>query len=368
MKFNTINLKYSILIFFLYVGTICAQTLDADYLKFIDSIVSPFQETPGMTLLVAKDGNVLYKKAYGYANYELKAPNKTHYSFAIGSVSKQFTAVAILKLAENNKLSIKDNVKKYLPWFKTQEQNKITIEHLLSHTSGVKDFFTNEDFIEHFVKPFSKDSMLQYMIKEIPFESNPGAKYKYNNAGYVYLKLIIEQASGLSFDEFMTEEIFKPLNMDATFVGSPNKLVHGTVTGYNVSRDGNKKILRESYLHQNLNWVGGAGTIYSSVEDMLKWDESFYTNKIISSESINLAQTPFTLNDGTKTKYGFGFEVDTDNGVKIITHSGLINGFEANMIRIPKYQIYIVGMSNRIDFAPDFIYTLAKKMIKNEPN
>jgi len=362
MKHRIIKLEYALIITLLSLGTMYSQTLKPNNLKFIDSIISPIKDSPGMTLLVAKDGNVLYKDAFGYANYELKTPNKTNYSFAIGSISKQFTAIAILKLAENNKLSIKEKVKKYLPWFNTKAQEKITIEHLLSHTSGVKDFFTNEDFIDYFVKPFSKDTMLEYLKKEIPFESSPGSQYKYNNAGYVYLSLIIEQVSGISYDEYMTEEIFKPLQMNSTFVGSPNKLVFGTVTGYNISRDEEKKILRESYLHLNLNWVNGAGTIYSSVEDMLTWDEALYSSKIITSQSLNKAQSQFVLNDGTKTEYGFGFEIGYENGTKIITHSGMINGFQANMISIPKHHIYIIGLTNRIDFSPDFIYELAKRI------
>jgi len=364
IKFRLAALKSVLILFLLQSFLISSQTIKSRDLRFIDSIAESVKTTPGMTLLIAKKGKVLFKKAYGYANYELKVPNKTNYSFAIGSLSKQFTAVAILKLAENKKISIKDKVKKYLPWFNTREQDNITIEHLLTHTSGLKDFLINENFIDEFIKPFSKKNMLEYLKKEILFESKPGSEYKYNNAGYVYLSLIIEKVAGKSFDEYMSENIFNPLHLHSTFVGSPNKLVHGTVTGYNTTRDAHKTILRETYLHFDLNWTMGAGSIYSSVEDMLKWDNALNTNKIISSESLNLAQTPFVLNDGSKTKYGFGFEVETKKGLKMITHSGMINGFQTNMIRIPKHRLYIVAMSNRIDFAPNFIYKLAKRLLE----
>ncbi len=362
MKLKKNITKLALLLLLLCGNASISQSLGLDDLKFIDSIANPIKNTPGLTVLVAKDGVVLHKKAYGYANYELKAPNKTNYSFGIGSLSKQFTAIAILKLAENNKLSIKDNVKKYLPWFNTLEKDNITIEHLLTHTSGLKDFFNNEDFIDHFVKPFSRNSMLEYLKKEILYETIPGAEYKYNNGGYVLLSLIIEQISGVSFDEYMAENIFEPLHLHSTFVGSPSKLVHGTVTGYNTSRDVHKNILRESYLHFNLNWVMGAGAIYSSVEDMHLWNEALRNNKLISSQSLNLAQTPFKLNNGSKTKYGFGFEIEIKNGIIVITHSGMINGFQSNMIHIPEHHLFLVAMSNRIDFAPDFIYDLAKKI------
>lgn len=360
---RTIKIKISFLLLAFLTFSVYPQSLGQNEIKLIDSLTNQIKDTPGMTILVAKNGNVLFKKAYGYANYELKVPNKTNFSFAIGSISKQFTAVAILKLSENNKLSIKDKVKTHLPWFNTKRENDITIEHLLTHTIGAKDFFTNNDFVDYFVKPFSKDIMLEYLAKEISFESNPGTTYKYSNAGYVYLSLIIERVSGVSYDTYIEENIFKPLKMNSSFVGSPNKLVFGTVTGYNTSRDEHKNIIRESYLHQNLNWVNGAGTIYSSVEDMLKWDEALYTNKIIGLEYIKSAQSSFTLNNGLKTEYGYGFEIANNNETKIITHSGMINGFQANMIRIPKHRIYIIGLSNRIDFPPSFIYNIAKRMM-----
>lgn len=362
MKNQLSKQSYILILFSLWFFNSYSQSHDRDLQNYIDSIANPYMETPGFTILVARDGNIIYKKAYGYANFELKIPNQTSYSFAIGSLSKQFTSVAILKLAEENKLSIKDKVIKYLPWLKTQERDNITIEHLLTHTSGMKDFFTNEDFVDFFLQPFSQELMLEYLKKEVLFESTPGSQYKYNNAGYVYLSLIIAKASGMSFEDYMENEIFAPLDMDATFVGSPNKLKYGTVTGYNSSSDDQKKIVRETYLFLNLNWVAGAGTIYSSVEDMFKWNEALYTNKIINSESLSLAQSPFALNDGSMTKYGYGFEVDNKNSVKIIKHSGWINGFLSNMISIPKYHLYIIAMSNLTGFNTNFIYDLATRI------
>lgn len=340
-----------------------SQGIDVKKLSIIDSLGAKYQETPGFNVLIGENQKVLYKNAFGLANYELDVPLKINHSLAIGSLSKQFIAVAILQLMEEGKISLKDKVVKHLEWFHTKESNTITIEHLLSHTSGVKDFFTNEDFVEQFVQPFSREKMLKYLSKEVAFENLPGDNYKYSNAGYVYLTLIIEKVSNKGIEEYMYENIFKPLDMGATFWGTPKSLNKGTVTGYITSRDGKNTLSKEMYLYQNLNWVLGAGAIFSSVEDMFTWIIALSNNKFIKKETLEFALNPYKLNNGEVSNYGFGFEIKIENDKKRITHSGMINGFQSNMIYLPKEKLFGIAISNRMDFAPNFIYKVVNDLL-----
>lgn len=360
MKINPL-VKFLCSIAFLMTVTLSnAQSVDIKHTSVIDSLGKIYQHTPGFTVLIGQNQKVLYKNAYGLANYELNVHLQTNHSFAIGSLSKQFISIAILTLVEEGKISLEDKVIDHLEWFQTKERNTITIEHLLSHTSGVKDFFVNEDFVDQFIQPFSREKMLEYLSKEVEFESFPGDNYKYSNAGYVYLTLVIEQVTNKNIQEYMQENIFDPLNLDETFWGNPKSLHKGTVTGYITSRDGKKTLSRESYLYQNLYWVLGAGAIFSSVEDMFRWIASLTSYKLIKEETLNLALTPYKLNNGSYTNYGFGFEIKTENNQKVITHSGMINGFQSNMILFPDNKLFGIAISNRMDFAPNFIYDVVK--------
>lgn len=360
MKNNLIVIPFCTLVLVMVCTLSHAQSIEIKHTSIIDSLGKIYQESPGFTVLIGQDQEVLYKNAYGLANYELNVHLKTNHSFAIGSLSKQFISIAILKLVEEGEISLDDKVINYLKWFQTREKDHITIEHLLSHTSGVKDFFTNEDFVDQFIQPFSRENMLKYLSKEASFESLPGDNYKYSNAGYVYLTLIIEEVTNRNIEEYMQENIFKPLDLKDTYWGSPNSLHKGNVTGYKVTRDGKQTLSRESYLHQNLYWVLGAGAIFSSVEDMFKWIVSLTNYELINKESLDLALESYTLNNGNKTNYGFGFEIMTENNQKVITHSGMINGFQSNMIFIPDTKLFGIAISNRMDFAPNFIYDVVK--------
>ena len=336
--------------------SLTSQSLDDHILKAIDSLSSPYNHTPGMALLIARDGNTLFKDSYGYANYELSVPSDTRYSYAIGSLSKQFTAVAILKLEENGQLKLKDDIRKFLPWIDSSNQI-ITIESLLTHTSGIKDFLYKEDLMEYFVKSLEKREMIEYIMKT-PLIFNPGTRHEYSNSNYIILSLIIEEASGLKFEDYLMSELFSPIGLKATFVGTPTKLPHGTVTGYRTTDEGD--FIRETYLHFALNWVPGAGNIYASVEDMLQWHKELFSFKIISEQSLTRAINPYILPNGENTKYGYGFRISNEEKYLEISHGGAINGFQANMVYIPEGQIYLVAMSNRVDKPPSFIHDLGK--------
>ncbi|MHA7832653.1 MAG: serine hydrolase domain-containing protein [Flagellimonas sp.] len=326
----------------------------ADWESKVDSIGEQFKETPGFVYLVSKGDDIISKKAYGLANYELDVPLKVDYSFAIGSLSKQFIAISVLRLVEQGKLTLDAPIQRYLPWFNTKED--ITIESLLSHTSGIKEFFRNEDFLEVFALPSNREKMIAYLSKEVVNETIPGEKYSYSNAGYAYLTLLIEEVTQKEIGTYLEETIFRPLQMNNTYWGTPGIIKKGQVSGYNITRDEHKTLEKEIYLFANITWVLGAGAIYSTVDDMNKWITGLFNEKIIQKKTLELAIQPYELNDGSKSNYGFGFEINEHKGLDYITHSGMIDGFQSNMIYMPSKKVFGIGLSNRIDFAPRFIY------------
>ncbi|MEQ5790684.1 beta-lactamase family protein [Muricauda sp. NFXS6] len=340
--------------FFLMIFNCFGQNELAVWESEVDSIGEQFMETPGFVYLVSKGDHIISKKAYGLANYELDVPLKVDYCFAIGSLSKQFIAISVLKLVEQGKLTLDAPIQSYLPWFNAKEN--ITIESLLSHTSGIQEFFRNGDFLEVFALPTSRKKMIAYLSKEVVNDTKPGEKYNYSNAGYAYLTLLIEAVTQKEIGTYLDETIFKPLQMNSTYWGTPGIIKKGQVSGYNITRDEHKTLEKETYLFANITWALGAGAIYSTAADMNRWMTGLFSEKLISKNTLEMAIRPYELNDGSESNYGFGFEIGENERHKVITHSGMIDGFQSNMIYMPSKKIFGIGMSNRIDFAPRFIY------------
>jgi CubicO group peptidase (beta-lactamase class C family) len=341
--------KISILLFLLTgtFSTVSAQNFDKEFDKVIASAYKSGE--PGATVLVAKGGKVLYRKAFGMANLELDVAMKPEMVFEIGSMTKQFTAISILMLMEQGKLSLTDDVTKFIPDYPTHG-HKITIHHLLTHTSGIKSYTGMQEWAPLWRKDLTPSEMID-VFKNQPMDFAPGEKNLYNNSAYFMLGYIIEKASGQTYQQFLEENIFKPLQMNNSYYGSHKQIIRNRAAGYQ-NQDG---FNNAEYL--SLTQPYAAGSMLSNVDDLLKWQIAVRDNKLVKNETIQLAFTDFKLNDGKPIHYGYGWFLNEINGSPTIEHGGGIFGYTTNGIWLPKEDVYVVMLTNRDDVGPSDIST-----------
>lgn len=322
--------------------------------EVINNALSPFNNTDsvsGIALLIAKDGKIIYKNGFGFANLYTKTRVTTETKFRIGSVSKQFTAAAILRLQEQGKINVNDKLSMYLPDF--PRGNEITIHHLLTHTSGIHSYTDRNDFIEKLDKPIDEADLIK-KIESDTFEFNPGDQFKYCNSGYYILGYIVSKVSGKSLSEYLNDEFFKPLGMKNTGTYDNRKRPDHEAIGYQYN---NNKILPSS--DWDMTWAGGAGALYSTVEDLYLWNEALFNSKVLNQNSLKMAFTPVVLNNGKQAEpmiYGYGWMLPEFRGVKYIAHGGGLDGFLSFLMRQPDEKITIVVLTNAtppyMDFEP----------------
>lgn len=355
-------MKYKLTFIFTVVITICNAQLDSKTTSYIDSIMNAYYKPnePGAVILIAEEGNVLFRKAYGMANLELNIPQKAENNFAIASNTKQFTAVCILQLVQQGKINLQDNIKKYLPAYNTHGRH-ISVENLLTHTSGIVDYPSISTFNKEHIHHTTQEDIIQsFQNDSLQFE--PGTEYNYCNSNYFLLGVMIEKVSGLSFEEYLQKNIFDVVGMKNTFVGSHFKLTPNLVNGYQLMDDG--KYFPAFYF--DWSWPFSAGGIISNVDDLLKWDEALYTNKILDQKWIDLAETSYILKNGDTTGYGYGREIGDFVGMKCVRHGGAIDGFTAEFHRIPSKHIYFVGLTNNSEKHPGMLPELVYRIINNK--
>lgn len=305
------------------------------------------QGETGCAALVAKDGQIIYKKAFGMADLELNVPMQPDMVFRIGSITKQFTAVAILQLMEQGKLSLQDDITKYIPDFPTHGYN-ITIEHLLTHTSGIKSY-TNVPEFQKYVRQDMKPEEAINTFRNLPMEFAPGTKWNYNNSGYFLLGYIIEKVSGKTYQEYIDENFFKPLGMTGSCYGNDSRIIKNRASGYQPGKDG---VQNADFLSMLLPY--SAGAIQSTVEDLFKWNQAVHSYKLVSKETLDRAFTEYKLASGKGTGYGYGWFLSQLQGSKTIEHGGGINGFLTNAIYFPEEDIFVALFSNSTAIGPDF--------------
>ena len=335
-----------------------AQTLSRADHAYIDSLVGATYKMnePGGTVLVAINGKPVYRKAFGLASVELKVPNAPESVFRVGSISKQFTAVAMLQLAQAGKLSLEDDIRKYLPWYDTHGR-LITIANLLSHTSGIPSYTEKPGFEKMMNTTITKRGLAEYVMGDsLLFE--PGTDWSYSNTGYAMANLVIEAVSEMPFEDYLQRNIFQALGMRYSTTGSNDRTIPGAVTGYDRIGEGQYK----PSACLDWSWPYGGGQVLSSVDDMLKWDEALYTDKVLEEQWRAKAWTSFILADGRESNYGFGWSVGTWKGLKVIEHGGAINGFLSNAIRIPSKHVYVIALSNNTSAPPRFTDQIALRL------
>jgi uncharacterized protein (TIGR01244 family) len=295
---------------------------------------------PGAAVIVVKDGKVVFRKGYGMANLELGVPVEPDMIFRIGSVTKQFTAVATLMLAEQGKLALTDEITKFLPDYPTQGR-RITVEHLLTHTSGIVSYTGLPDFRTLMRKDMSLDELIA-VFKDKPMEFAPGERWNYNNSAYVLMGAVIEKASGMKYADFIEQKIFAPLGMKRSFYDDTARIIPRRAAGYSKRKD---VFVNAEYLSMSLPHA--AGSLISTVDDLALWDAALYTDKIVRQESLKRAWTPFSLNDGRPAKYGYGWGLSSLEGHPVISHGGGINGFTCEAMRLPDDRVYVAILTNR---------------------
>jgi len=319
---------------------------DQDHL--VDTLFEAYQgnTVPGAAVMIIHQGQPILKKTYGMANLVKKIPMNSHTNFRLASVTKQFTAMCIMMLKERGELDYTTTLKDIFPSFPDYGRD-ILIQHLLQHTSGLIAY---EDLIPDTVSAQVSDrGALQMMMEQNSTYFQPGATYRYSNSGYAVLAMIIEKISGKSFADFLKENIFTPLDMKNTIAYERGiSEVLNRAYGYTVDTDSIR------FTDQSItSAVLGDGGIYSSIEDLYKWDQSLYTDKLISSENLELAFTP-GLED-----YGFGWRCDEYEGHFRVHHTGSTRGFRTVIQRFPYDEFTIVILTNRTD--PE-LTSLAEKL------
>ncbi len=231
-------------------------------------------ETPGVSVLIARNGQILYQKGFGYADVGNRVPVTPETKFRIGSITKQFIATAILKMQEEGKLSVEDKLSKFVPGFPRGDE--VTIRHLLTHTSGIHSYTNRPGFLKYVTMPITPAALVD-TIKAYPYDFNPGDRYLYNNSGFFLLGYIIEKMSGMSLADYLKENLFKPLGMNNTGVYTVTRLLDHEAYGYD--RD-NVNITKA--LNWDMTWAGGAGSLYSTAPDLYTWNEAVFNGKVLS--------------------------------------------------------------------------------------
>ena len=330
----------------------------------IDSIFSRWDspDSPGGTIGIIKDGKLVFAKGYGSANLDYNIPNEPQTVYRIGSTSKQFTAACIVLLSQQGKLSLEDKLVKFFPDFPAYA-NDITIQHLLNHTSGIRDYLILARLSGLGSEDHYTDQIVEkWLTNQEELNFNPGDEYLYSNSGFWLLGQIVKSASGVTMAEYAEENIFNPLEMNNTHFHNDHKqIVKNRASGYRPNRQGGFAISMTT-----LDMIGDGG-IFTTVEDLAKWDASFYGSEILNKHFWEKMTQVGTLNNDEDLTYASGLEVTTYKGLKITQHGGSMVGFRAEMIRFPEAQFTVIILANRADANPTrMAYHIADLFLENE--
>jgi CubicO group peptidase (beta-lactamase class C family) len=291
------------------------------------------------SVLVAKDEETLFAGGYGFANAEHQVPNTTRTKFRLGSITKQFTAMAILILHEEGKLKLSDPVSKYID-DAPKAWEPVTLHHLLTHTGGVPSYTDDPDYRKKMTMPETIKSMIA-RFRDKPLEFKPGEKFHYSNSGYFLLGAVIDKVSGKSYEAFLKEALFGPLQMKDTGYDHSATLLPNRAAGYSKMGSG-----LENARYLDMSQPFSAGSLYSTVEDLARWDRALRDGRLVSKASYKLMYTP------VKSDYAYGWLVTKTKGRNEISHGGGINGFQTEILRYPDEKVCVVVLCNVIPANP----------------
>lgn len=302
-------------------------------------------DSPGASVLVVKDGAVVYQRGYGMADLEAGAGADGATNFRLASLTKQFTAMAIMILKEDGRLSYDQTLTDVVSGFPAYG-SRIKIRHLLNHTSGLRDY---EDLIPSGQREQLKDAdVVRILMRQQSTYFTPGSQYRYSNSGYATLAHVVAEVGGMRFSEFLENRIFAPLGMGGTvaFEDGVNTVMNRAF-GYTASGDGFART------DQSLtSAVLGDGGVYTSAVDWVKWDEALYTERLVGAATLAEAFTPGRLSSGAATSYGFGWMIDTYRGKRRVHHTGSTIGFRTAVQRFPDERLTVLVLVNRANAAP----------------
>jgi CubicO group peptidase (beta-lactamase class C family) len=302
----------------------------------------------GATVMAAQNGTVLFQKAYGLADIEKQRAVNVETKFRIGSITKQFTASAILKLQEEGKLSVQDKLSRYIPDF--PRGNEVTLHYLLTHTSGIHSYTDKSGFIEGVTAPIKEEDLIK-SFKNDPYDFDPGKRWLYDNSGFFLLGYIVEKVSGESYEDYLRKTFFEPLGMTNTGVHRSDVVLQDEALGYGFGQGEFTKAL-----NWDMSWAGGAGALYSTVGDLYRWNEAVFGGKVLKESSLKAAFTPVKTeenkNQQSEDGYGYGWGISHFRGTEEISHGGGLNGFTSYLLRIPKENFTVAVLVNAAPAAP----------------
>jgi CubicO group peptidase (beta-lactamase class C family) len=319
-----------------------AQVVVDPSLASVDSLFAATYPAggPGAAVIVARGDRVLMRKAYGMADVELGVPARPEHVFRLGSITKQFTAVATLMLVDEGKLSLDDEITRFFPDYPTQGR-RITVEHLLTHTSGIRSYTSMPAWRLKMMTDVTPTELIAFFQGE-PMDFAPGEDWRYNNSGYVLLGAIIEKVSGQSYADFVRTRLFEPLGMTNTRVETQTAIIPGRVRGYEAGEG--RAIRNSDYL--SLSHPYSAGAVVSTVDDMLRWGQAMQAERFLKPATWRRAHTPFALPAGRGSGYGYGWFISRMAGEASVEHGGDINGFSTHGLYVPSQRLHVYVLSN----------------------
>ena len=347
----------------------CATPVFAAGLSFEDGATQHLRElttgdVPGVAVLVARDGKIVFQGGFGLADLTTKSPITVETKFRIGSISKQFTAAAVLRLAEQHKLALDDSLEKFFPGF--PHGRDVTLRQLLTHTSGIHSYTDKPEFLGRVTNAIAPADLIAW-FRDDPPDFAPGAGFHYDNSGYFLLGEIVAKVSGKPLADYLRETFFEPLGMKNTGTYQNSAPPPGMALGYSYA-DGKFA----PALDWDMSWASGCGALYSTVGDLFRWNEAFFGGRVVNAASFKAATTPVELPAGVDgMNYGYGLVMASLRGLSTIGHSGGLNGWSSELLRFPEQHCTIVVLANALPTAPglapgEITRSLAEKLLADE--
>ncbi len=364
---NQLGLLTGILLIFCIVAILVGFYSESKKTQQFDELLQKYSDIGNFSgsVLIAKEGEIVYKKGFGFANIEWSIPNKSSTKFRIGSITKQFTAMLILQQVELGKIDLNTPISKYITNYPTENGEKITIHHLLTHTSGLPNYTSFEAYQQGHNKESITPEMLVKTFQDIDLEFTPGEMYRYSNSGYSLLGYILEETTGKSYEQLLEENIFTPLSMLNSGFDNHSKIIKNRALGY---KKKGIEISNANYIDMSFPYAAGA--IYSTVEDLFLWDQALYTDQLLSKQYMNEYMKPH-VKMSASMEYGYGWMSyeepigNSNKSISVIAHPGGINGFNSYISRSTTDKSLIILLNNT-SIAPLGKITTALRGIMNE--